>query len=319
MNIITGYRGEPHITAQEDRDINLGVVGKSTSDLYVLDVGQQLDADIVSANEIRIRDGVLVMQGCAASIDYGTYDSLSISNGSQGMERIDVIAAQYEKDGDTNVESVSLVVIEGTPAASDPAVPSLTSGSIQGGDSLVQMPLYYVNLDGVSIDSVDPQYKIVTSLNDSTIDDAIKAKWDSITGQTSTFNSIIDYIADDWGDANVLWSGANYMAANLTFTGGLVSEQHKGIVLVWSAYENGEAKDYDFVYHFVPKDHVKYFGGTGINFFLNTLSRAGHKYLYLFDDKINGYSTNDSSSSTGAVSQIKYSNSYWVLRMVLGV
>ena len=38
MNIITGYKGEAHITAQEDRDINLGVVGKSTSDLYVLDV-----------------------------------------------------------------------------------------------------------------------------------------------------------------------------------------------------------------------------------------------------------------------------------------
>ena len=167
MNIITGYRGEPHITAQEDRDINLGVVGKSTTDLYVLDVGQKLDADIVSANEIRIRDGVLIMQGCAASIDYGTYDSLTISNGSQGMERIDVIAAQYEKDGDTNVESVSLVVIEGTPAASDPAVPSLTSGSIQGGDSLVQMPLYYVNLDGVSIDSVEEQFTLVSSLADN--------------------------------------------------------------------------------------------------------------------------------------------------------
>ena len=178
MNIITGYRAEPHITAQEDRDINLGLVGKSTTNLYVLDVGQKLEADIVSANEIRIRDGVLVMQGCAASIDYGSYDSLTISNGSQGMERIDVIAAQYERDGDTNVESVSLVVIEGTPAASDPVAPSLTSGSIQGGDSLVQMPLYYVNLDGVSIDSVDAQYTLVPSLDGagSNIAD-IKSGW----------------------------------------------------------------------------------------------------------------------------------------------
>lgn len=182
MNIITGYRGEPHITAQEDRDINLGVVGKSTSDLYVLDVGQQLDADIVSANEIRIRDGVLVMQGCAASIDYGTYDSLTISNGSQGMERIDVIAAQYERDGDTNVESVSLVVIEGTPAASDPTAPTLTGGSIQGGDTLVQMPLYYVNLDGVSIDSIDAQFKMATNLDWCTLSDATIAKWDAILG-----------------------------------------------------------------------------------------------------------------------------------------
>lgn len=164
MNIITGYMGEAHITAQEDRDINLGIVGKSTTELYVLDVGQQLEAEIVSANEVRVKDGLLIMQGCAASIDYGSYDALTISNGSQGMQRIDVIAAEYEKDGDTNVESVTLVVVEGTPAASDPSVPSLTSGSIQAGDSLVQMPLYYVTIDGVSISSVDAQFTVSKNL-----------------------------------------------------------------------------------------------------------------------------------------------------------
>ena len=169
MNIITGYRGEPHITAQEDRDINLGLVGKSTTDVYVFDVGQKLSADIVSANEVRVRDGVIVMQGCAASIDYGTYDSLTISNGSQGMKRIDVIAAQYEKDGDTNVESLTLVVIEGTPDVSDPQVPSLTSGSIQDGDSLVQMQLYYVNIDGVSIDSLEAQFKYASNVTASSV------------------------------------------------------------------------------------------------------------------------------------------------------
>lgn len=134
----------------------------------------------------------------------------------------------------------------------------------------------------------------------------------------ANLDQIMNKIADDFGDANVMWSGANYMAANISLTG-LVSEQHKGIVLVWSAYENGQARDYDFVYHFVPKDHVKYFAGAGANFFLNTLARAAHKYLYISDDHINGYSTNDASSQTGSVSRIVYSNSYWVLRMVLGV
>ena len=182
MNIITGYRGEPHITAQEDRDINLGVVGNSLTDVYVADVGQMLEAEIVSANEVRVRDGLLIMQGCAASIDYGAYDSLTISNGSQGMERIDVIAAQYEKDGDTNVETVSLVVVEGTPAASDPEAPSLTGGDIQGGDTLVQMPLYYVYIDGVAIDSVEAQFVKVTNLDWCTLSDSTIAKWDAILG-----------------------------------------------------------------------------------------------------------------------------------------
>ena len=134
----------------------------------------------------------------------------------------------------------------------------------------------------------------------------------------ATMNQIMNKIADDWGDANILWSGANYMASNISLTG-LVSKQHKGIVLCWSAYSNGQAQDYDFVYHFIPKEHVKYFNGQGINVFLNTIGRAGHKYVYVYDDKINGYSTNDSSSSTGSVSGITYSNTYWVLRYVFGV
>ena len=318
MNIITGYRGEPHITAQEDRDLNLGVVGNSLNDVYVLDVGQKLEADIVTANEIRIRDGIMVMQGCAASIDYGAYDSLEISNGALGMQRIDIIAAQYEKDADTSVENVSLVVVEGTPDAADPQPPALTGGDLQGGDTFIQMPLYYVNLDGVSIDSIEQQFIVATNLAESTIAPDVLAKWDDITGTTAHLNNIIDKIADDWGGANVMWSGANYMAANISLTG-LISEQHKGIVLCWSAYENGQAKDYDFVYHFVPKEHVANFSGFGVNFFLNTLARAGHKYLYILDDRINGYSTNDAASQTGTVSQIRYSNSYWVLRMVLGV
>ena len=180
MNIITGYKGTPHITAQEDRDINIGAFGNSLTDVFVPNVGQMLEADVVSSNEIRIRDGVLVMQGCAASIDYGAYDALTISNGTQGMERIDIIAAQYERDSDTNVESVTLVVVEGTPAASDPQAPALTGGDIAGGDAFVQMPLYYVNLDGVSIDSIDAQFTSVDSLLDCTLSPATKAKWETI-------------------------------------------------------------------------------------------------------------------------------------------
>lgn len=296
MNIVTGYRGTPHITAQQDRDINLGLVGNSLTDAYVLDVGQKLEADIVSANEVRVRDGVVILQGCAGVIDSGAYDSLTITNGTQGMLRTDIIAVEYSKAADTNIESLTLVVVEGTPDDSDPQPPALTGGSIQNGDNLVQVPLYYVNIDGVSIDSVTPMF----------ID-------------TKSLKGIMDYIEADYGYGNVLWSGANYMAANITLTGGTVSEQHKGIVLCWSAYENGQAKDYDFVYHFVPKYHVLNFSGYGVNFFLNTLSRAGHKYLYIYDDHINGYSSNDSASTTGSVSKIVYTNTYWVLRAVIGV
>lgn len=151
MDIVTGYIGEPHITAVQDRDANQGCYGV---DSYILGTGRKLECEIVSAQEVRVRDGALSMQGCIGTISNGAYDSLTISNGTQGMKRSDLVVARYEKNSGTNVESISLVVIEGTPAASSPATPSYNEGNIRDGDSPVDFPLYQINIDGVAIDSV---------------------------------------------------------------------------------------------------------------------------------------------------------------------
>ena len=95
MEIITGYKGKPHVTSDQDRDVNIGIMGEGS---YVLQTGMRLAAEVSSNNEIKIRDGVLMHQGCTASIKKNTYDSLTIINGSQGMKRIDLIVARYEKN-----------------------------------------------------------------------------------------------------------------------------------------------------------------------------------------------------------------------------
>lgn len=41
MEIITGYTGKPHVTSEQDRDVNIGVVGEGS---YVLRTGMQLAA-----------------------------------------------------------------------------------------------------------------------------------------------------------------------------------------------------------------------------------------------------------------------------------
>ena len=154
MNIITGYRAEPHITAQQDRDVNIGIFGASAKILK--GVGSEMAATVISANEVEIADGTLVAEGCTAEIQYGTTESMTIENGEQGMLRVDLIVARYTKTAGTGVENMELAVIKGTSAASNPAVPEYNTGSIADGDSPVDFPIYRVNLNGISITSVDP-------------------------------------------------------------------------------------------------------------------------------------------------------------------
>ena len=87
-------------------------------------------------------------------VQEGTYDTITIDNGSQGMKRIDLICVQYDKASGTGIESLSWVVVKGTPAAS-PDEPAYTSGDIRGGDSPVQGPVYRVNINGLTLTSVD--------------------------------------------------------------------------------------------------------------------------------------------------------------------
>ena len=180
MNIITGYRGEPHVTSQQLRDTNIGTFGGGT---YILDVGSQMAATVISANEVQIADGLLVAEGCTAEVARGTTESMTIENGEQGMKRIDLIVARYTRDSGTAVESMELAVIKGTSAASNPAVPSYNTGLIADGDSPVDFPLYQVNLDGISITSVDPLVSTVSVL------DAITALQNKVTELQNTVSN----------------------------------------------------------------------------------------------------------------------------------
>jgi hypothetical protein len=171
MNIITGYIGEPHITSQQDRNVNIGIFGSGT---HIVNVGSKMAASIVSANEIVIADGLLVAEGCTAEIERGTSESIAIENGAQGMRRIDLIVVRYTKNANTAVEDMQLAVITGTPAESSPAVPAYTSGSIESGDTLAEFPLYKVTIDGITIESVELMAGYVELASKTTVDELVR-------------------------------------------------------------------------------------------------------------------------------------------------
>ena len=120
--LITGYWGTPHVTVENDRGINAGIVGEGRK---VLPVGEQFKAEYIGNNTIRLYDGKLMDNGAAAGIPAGEYIDLIISNAGQGMKRNDLIVFQYQVDPSTLVESGTFVVVQGTETtgtAQDPAL-----------------------------------------------------------------------------------------------------------------------------------------------------------------------------------------------------
>ena len=202
MNIITGYKAEPHITAQQDRNVNMGIFG---TDTYIVNIGSTMAATVVSANEITIADGLLVTEGCTAEIERGTSESLEIANGSQGMLRTDLIVARYTKASGTGVEDMELAVITGTPAASNPADPSYNTGSIANGDTLVDFPIYRVSLNGISIESVTRIPSIVTIAKGSEVS--------ALSALLTTLSSTVTAISSRLGTATLNTTAQNALSA----------------------------------------------------------------------------------------------------------
>lgn len=151
MELVTGRKGVAHITSQQDRMKHQGIFGEGA---YILKTGQILEPQVQTSNEIRIRDGALMVQGALSCVKTNSYDTVTIQNGTQGMKRIDLICWQYTYDAEQDVESAEWVVIQGTPAESDPQQPPYTDGDIQQGDSPVQVPVFAVELDGINVTGV---------------------------------------------------------------------------------------------------------------------------------------------------------------------
>ena len=205
MEIITGYTGKPHVTAEQDQDVNEGIFDTGS---FVLKTGSQLAAELVSNNEIKVRDGVLVIQGCTAVIKKNTYDPVTIANGSQGMKRIDLIVARYNKNEETKIEEVTLKVIQGTPNASTAAVPTYKTGDIQSGDLVADMPLYKVTLDGLNVTSVDKMFTVIPTLPE-------------LSSNLSKANTVLEnrkpIFIDSTAQGTVNWDTNNFLKSGVTY------------------------------------------------------------------------------------------------------
>lgn len=163
MEIVSGRIGKPHVTSQQFRQLIEGTVGQESC---ILTSGENLEPELASNNSLKIRSGMLAHHGNISSVKIGTYDAVNLSNGSQGMKRIDLVVCRYTRNAETEVESCNWVVIMGTPAASNPVAPAYTVGNLQDGDLVDDCPVFEVHYDGINVTEVKKLVPVVSNLTE---------------------------------------------------------------------------------------------------------------------------------------------------------
>ena len=162
MKIVSGRTGSPHVTSQQFRQMLEGIIGQGS---YIITSGENLKPELSSNNLLKIRSGMMAHHGCISCVDIGTYDEVALTNGSQGMKRIDLIVNRYTRNAETEVENCSWKVIQGKPVASNPAVPAYTSGNLQNGDLVDECPAFEVHYDGINVTEVKSLLSVTDGLS----------------------------------------------------------------------------------------------------------------------------------------------------------
>lgn len=238
MELVTGRKGSAHITSQQDRMKHQGTWG---SGAYILQTGQMLEPQVQSSNEIRIRDGALMVQGALSTVKVNSYDPVTIQNGTQGMKRIDLICWQYTYDAEQDVESADWVVIQGTPAETDPQQPAYTDGDIQQGDSPVQVPVFAVELDGINVTGVTTLLSTAPTLpelNDKLDEKIIVQRYSNrinVSNGQNSYTAINVNIPDGY---TIIGISTYAIHATTLCGGGAYDSNNNRIVIPFSAHDS---------------------------------------------------------------------------------
>lgn len=146
IELVDGKAGTDHISSEDKAIIHQAKFSKSD---VVFDWGDAFKCSMSSSNRATIGTGCASIQGLDWHITAA--ESVTISNGSQGMKRNDIIAAHYHRDSKTGNELVNLTVLKGTPNATTAADPTIPSGKILSGAVDTYMPLWRIPLDGITV------------------------------------------------------------------------------------------------------------------------------------------------------------------------
>lgn len=169
FEIVDGMTGQKHISSDDLSALNVATIGESNC---VLNYGDDFKLTMQSANSATLGTGVGMVGGKRFWNQAAT--SLTVQSGTQGQKRNDLIVARYEKTS-AGIESITPVVIKGTPTTGTAADPEVTANDLK---------LWRVPLNGISVGEPVKLFEPVASL--ATLRDSVSPR---IVAKTNVGNS----------------------------------------------------------------------------------------------------------------------------------
>jgi len=345
-HFVTSRQNEDHVTSANAAHLTAGLLGNGC---YVLPVGQKLACTMTDSNTLRVLFGVASVCGRQWEIE-GDYEEVNIENGVPGYNRTDLLVCRIET---APQETIELKVYKGEETTGTPVVPGHVEGDLNDGDTVCEMPICSVRVNGINPqapemlakESIDimallqelrdykSQMQTAEGINAGGIASAKLADGAvtsakiadggvgtaDLAAKAVTDAKLSDAVAYKVNGGGILWSGSWYVSNEQTVAlSRAVSEQRTGIVLVFSAWSDSGENNAYFASFFVPKQAVASHPGCGWTFDLSPVDKAGmSKYLYISDKSIKGVASNTGSATSPA--GLKAQNHLYVLRYVIGV
>ena len=142
-HFVTSRQEDDHVTSANTAHWNAGTLGNGC---YVLPIGSKLACTMTDSNTLRVLFGVGSVCGRQWEIE-GDYEEVNIDNGVPGYNRTDLLVCRIET---APQETIELKVYKGDETTGTPVVPGHVEGDLNDGDTVCEMPICSVRINGIN-------------------------------------------------------------------------------------------------------------------------------------------------------------------------
>lgn len=146
FHLVDGHAGTAHIDSDSISRKNQAVLGYYDD---ILQLHNRFKVTVLDATHVQLWNGGGFIKGRFFYKD--TYTKLEVKAGTTGLNRWDALVLRYHRGGD-NVETVTPLIITGTPTSGQPSLPpTLTNNDPYAGSRDADLLLGRIELTGTNI------------------------------------------------------------------------------------------------------------------------------------------------------------------------